>query len=67
MEPNLQSTEMSDCKGFVYTKVLVNDIFREDSGVKLESFNCTNSENFRLELPVGITLDDEKLQISVMP
>jgi len=49
----------------LHTKVLVNNIVTEDSGVKLESFNCTDSKNFRLEHPVGITtLNDEKLQIS---
>ena len=48
----------------LYTKVLVNDIVREDSGVKLESLNRTNGENFRLEYPVGFTtLNDEKLQM----
>jgi len=42
--------------------VLVNDIVREDSGVRLESFNCTDCENFRLKHSVN----DEKLQVSVM-
>ena len=47
-----------------YTKVLVNDIVRGDFGVKLEGLNCTDSENFRLEYPVGFTtLNDEKLQM----